>query len=357
MAIKNIEDLRRHVALAIDVELSTIPPYLYALYSIEDPRSEAALLIRSIVAEEMLHAALAANLLLGLGGEPTFAAAATVPTYPNLLPHHKPDLVLNLAPCSDDLIRNSLMVIEQPEAHDAPAEDDDFETLGQFYHAIEIAIDELGASVDLFANPQRDRQLADPSFYAPVAYDASDSGGLMLVDDAASADEAIEIIVHQGEGLSDERWADPSHQELTHYYKLEQIARGISPLGPVRPALTNPTTATLPAEVQPVSELFNALYRYTMLTLDQLFEPSPDKAPLVDRLYALMSSALAPVARYLMELPVGDGAVAGPTFELFEFGGDPAAELGAMIDEVSRTHKRLATLRELPLATPARAGG
>ena len=58
MPIQTVPDLREHLELAIRVELSTIPLYLYAMYSIEEQTSEAALLIRSIVTEEMLHAVL-----------------------------------------------------------------------------------------------------------------------------------------------------------------------------------------------------------------------------------------------------------------------------------------------------------
>ena len=62
MPITNVAELREHLLLAIEVEVSLIPPYLYAMYSIEDQESEAALLIRSVVVEEMLHASLVSNL-------------------------------------------------------------------------------------------------------------------------------------------------------------------------------------------------------------------------------------------------------------------------------------------------------
>ena len=63
MPITTREALHEHLELAIQVELTTVPPYLYAMYSIADQRSESALLLRSIVAEEMLHAVLASNVL------------------------------------------------------------------------------------------------------------------------------------------------------------------------------------------------------------------------------------------------------------------------------------------------------
>lgn len=347
MPINTMEDLREHIALAAEVELSTIPPYLYALYSIEDQRSEAALLVRSIVVEEMLHVSLATNLLLAVGGKPRFAESSVCPNYPGALPHHVPELIVNLAPASEEVVRNTFMVIERPETRGALPEEDQYETLGQFYYALELAIERLGKTNDVFANPQRERQLGDPSYYGVVEYDAEDSGGLVLIEDQASADAAIEIIVHQGEGLSDDRWADPSHQELTHYHKLLQIADGTSPLGEVRPLLTNPKVAQLPEDVRPVADLFNALYRYTILTMDELFQPSEDKGALVDRLYTLMESALTPVARYLTELPAGEGKVAGPTFEVHEFGGDPVAELRSMASALSEQHPSLASIATL----------
>ena len=258
MPIQTVSQLREHLELAIRVELSTIPLYLYAMYSIEDQGSEAALLIRSIVTEEMLHAALASNLLLAVGGEPRFDTTELFPSYPELLPHHKPDLELNLAACSDEFIREVLMVIEKPKVHSAPDQPDQYETIGQFYRAIETGLKDLAARLDLFGRPHLDRQMSDPSFYSPVAYDAADSGGLMQIDGIDSALAAIEIIIHQGEGLSSHKWADPAHQELTHYHKLRRVSSGESPLGAVRLVPTNPQTVDYPIDLRPVSDLFNA---------------------------------------------------------------------------------------------------
>lgn len=345
MPLDTPADLRSHVALAIEVELSTIPLYLYALYSIEDAQSEAARLIKSVAAEEMLHAALASNLLLGLGGEPDFRGTTVIPRYPSLMKHHRPDLELNLVPCSIAAVRDVFMVIERPEVHSAPPEPDMYETLGQFYHAIEIAIETMSQRYDLFATPQRARQMADTSFYAPVEFDADDSGGLVLIDDAAAACAAIEIIVHQGEGLSEERWADPDHQELTHFQKFKLIADGEVALPPISPAPTNPTTSDYPQGLQPVSHLFNALYRSVFFTMHGIFSDAADKARRVGTLYQTMSGLMAPLARYLMQYPIGDGQVAAPTFEVYEFSSDdPQDEIAAMAAAAVHSHPDLAEI-------------
>lgn len=345
MPIDTPRQLQDHLRLAIQVELSTIPPYLFSMYSIEDQQSEAALLIRSIVAEEMLHAALAANILLAVGGDPRFDAADMIPTYPGLLPHHEPPLELNLVACSLDLIRDVLMRVEQPEVHGASPEPDVYETLGQFYHALEIAIKKLSTDYDLFADPQAERQLSDASAYTPVAFDAADSGGLMLVDSADSATAAIEVIVHQGEGLSTERWADPSHQELTHYYKLVQIADGTSPLGRVRQVPSNPRTAAYPDDLQAPSDLFNASYRYLFFVLHELFSERANKPAFVGHMYRLMSQVLSRLGLFLVQQPLGGGTNAAPTFELYDFkSGDPLGELASLAATTAERFPELADL-------------
>jgi hypothetical protein len=347
MPIDTLHDLRDHIEMAIAVEMSTIPPYLFAMYSIEDQSSEPALLLRSIVVEEMLHAALATNLLLAVGGTPDYQGTSYIFQYPGGLPHHVPPLELALAPCSENLIRDVFMRIEQPETHGAPAEPDEFETLGQFYHALEIALGNLSAEFDVFSNPQTDGQLGDPGFYSPVQFDADDSGGLVEIRDLKTAIEAIEIIVHQGEGLSDDRWADPSHQELTHYHKLLQIVEGESPLGRVINVRPGPRTEEYPESLHDASNLFNASYRYVYYIMSRLFTAGTDQHSNVNLLYRFMSNVLSPIALFLVRREIGDGQFAGPTFEVYEFKSeDPLRELVALSGEVANQFPELAGVRD-----------
>ena len=347
MPITTPEDLREHIELAIRVEMSTIPPYLYAMYSIEDQSSEAALLIRSIVAEEMLHAALATNLLLAVGGKPRYGGEEYVPIYPMELPHHRPPLRLDLSRCTPAVISDVFMRIEQPEVHGAPPEPDEFESLGQFYHAVEVGLRELDANYDLFADPQVESQMANAAFYAPVAFDAEDSGGLLPVVDLESAIEAIEIIIHQGEGLSDERWADPDHKELTHYHKLVQIYEGVSPLGTVRPLRTNPSTRDYPQDVQVVSNLFNALYAGVYRVLERVFNGGEEQRRAVGVLYLVMGDLMSRTAHFLVGYDLGDGTNAAPTFELYEFSSDSALdEIIGLADQAARSFPDLLSVRD-----------
>jgi len=69
--IDSIESLREHLQWAVEIEHSTLPPYLCALYSLDPARNPAAVeVVTSVFVEEMLHLTLAANLLNAVGGKP-----------------------------------------------------------------------------------------------------------------------------------------------------------------------------------------------------------------------------------------------------------------------------------------------
>src|SRR5262252_6754093 len=87
---------------AIELEHATIPPYLYALYSLMPGiNSAAAGIIESVVTEEMLHLTLAANILNAIGGSPVLDSPAFIPHYPSPLPGSvENELVVGLTPCS-----------------------------------------------------------------------------------------------------------------------------------------------------------------------------------------------------------------------------------------------------------------
>ena len=54
--IRTLPQLQAHLQTALELELTTIPAYLFTLYSIPDGSNLAASeLIRQVVVEEMLH--------------------------------------------------------------------------------------------------------------------------------------------------------------------------------------------------------------------------------------------------------------------------------------------------------------
>ena len=252
MALTTIQGLRTHLQWAVQVELTTIPTYLYAMYSIKDQASESANVFRSVVVEEMLHVALASNLLVAVGGQPKFYHRDILPKYPGPVPHHREGFTVNLERASVDYVRNTCMPIEFPEELGAIPEDDNFDTIGQFYLALENCFRSLCEQPNhqVFAENDTRRQLTKA--YTP---EISDTGYLSLVTDLDSAMSAMQIIIEQGEGIRGSHYDDASNRKLAHYFQFERIAEGEAPLGEVWPVVKNPKTADYPGSLTDLSNL------------------------------------------------------------------------------------------------------
>jgi len=78
--------LRKALQAAIELELSTLPPYLCGLYALQDQQSAAAKLIHGIVLDEMSHLGLACNLLWAAGAQPAIFDGYDSIVYPGNLP-------------------------------------------------------------------------------------------------------------------------------------------------------------------------------------------------------------------------------------------------------------------------------
>src|SRR5215475_10364609 len=102
-----IDGLHRALQNAVELEHATIPPYLYALYSIKpDTNLEVAGLIKSVVLEEILHMSLDCNILNAVGGHPKIDDPCFLPNYPGPLPGGvESGLIVGLAPVSKQLIK------------------------------------------------------------------------------------------------------------------------------------------------------------------------------------------------------------------------------------------------------------
>lgn len=216
------EEVCDKLQLAVELEHATIPVYLYALYSLDPTRNaEIASIIGSVVVEEMLHMTLASNVLNALGGSPVIDKPDFIPTYPGPLPGSvQSDLTVNLAPFSmahdgQPGQLDTFLQIEEPEDPlnfpTAALADVDTITIGEFYTAISDAIAILGNGA--FVDPPRNQ-------VGPELMEES-----VVVVDVATAQQAIAIIIEQGEGTS------TSPEEVVgggyaHYYRYMQIQKG-----------------------------------------------------------------------------------------------------------------------------------
>ena len=207
---------------AIELEHSTIPLYLYALYSLdENSNGEIVDIIQSVVVEEMLHMTLACNISNALGGHPVIDKKHFIPAYPGSLPGGvEGGLVVQLAPFSYGQL-DTFLTIEEPEtplefplgalgADLAPSATDGV-TIGQFYTQILNQINALPDSA--FVSPPRNQ--IGPNMMR----------GAIIVHDKATAAAAINTIIEQGEGTTTSP-DDGTPGEFGHYYRFMEIKMG-----------------------------------------------------------------------------------------------------------------------------------
>jgi hypothetical protein len=328
--------LKRALQSAINLEHSTIPPYLYALYSLKrGTNTEIATRIRSVVLEEMLHMTLACNVLNALGGTPRIDGSDFIPAYPHTLPGGiENGLTVGLAPFSKELVLSIFMQIEEPERPLVFPEVALLEmaaaprTIGQFYAGIKQAI--VAAGDDAFVKPPRN-QVTDP-------FDA-----LVAVSDVDSAVKAIDLIVTQGEGTQDSP-LDPA-MDFAHYYRFAEIVHGKQLIpnpnatpktppdqrfhfaGPVIPFTpgdvyavpVNPKRADYPPAAQHVCDKFNFTYTSMLKSLNATVNGQPDQFQAAeDSMHSLRSQAIA-----MMAGTSTGGVPTGPTFEFQAVDPDP----------------------------------
>jgi len=274
-----LAELTEHLQIAIEVELATVPIYLYAYYSIDRtvgsatsptgfPNTElsrfadqAGAVIMSVAVEEMLHMSLSSNILFALGQAPQLYGRSPSP-YPTNLPGHTklgPDakpLSIPLAPFSAAQLWRFLE-IEYPATVDAPPEGANWQTIGQIYSYLRCIISSRHVrDADFQVGPKS--QQIQPGNYSPnnidTAYPAAafdkacpvpapkpgstahvarfpsrgdDHSGrhaLMTVASKHDALQAIATICEQGEGFDYTRFDDRSDQEESHYFKFLTLA-------------------------------------------------------------------------------------------------------------------------------------
>jgi hypothetical protein len=331
LASDKVKDLCQALQIAVRLEHATMPPYLYALYSLGSTNPAARGAIRAIVQEEMLHMLLACNILNAVGEAPKIDYAGFVLDYPSPLPGTVAHgLQVPLKPFSKALVNDVFMVIEEPEhplnfpeALDALPP----RTIGEFYAGIRDKITALGPT--LFTGDPA-HQVQSDQFAMPVAQ--------QRVTDATSAAFAIDYIVHQGEGTTETPVFDGTGK-FAHYYRFKELAKGLKlqpnpnatsatppdqryQYGPVPiaidesvvlPLRVNPRSAGYPAgPVRDASDACNKIYTQLLGLLQQVFDGAPGQ---IDAAITLMTDQLKPAAAALTGMDLGDGTRAGPTFE------------------------------------------
>ena len=206
--ITSLGDLQDALQTAMRLEFSTIPPYLCAQWSINNDPNGVADMLGDIVLQEMYHFALAGNMLTAIGGVPSIANAAFVPSYPtNVLPGGIPEkLAVDLKPFTPDQSQ-VFMQIEYPEfppiafAAGPP-------TIGAFYNTIADGFTTVNPPINLNAF-------------------AVNSGEATPIKSVADALVAISLIQGEGEGTVGSPDQPPAgNKTFAHYYVFKEIFTG-----------------------------------------------------------------------------------------------------------------------------------
>jgi hypothetical protein len=326
--IKTLEQLQSHLQTAIEVEHSTIPPYLCALYSIKDGSNlEAVQIIKSVVVEEMLHMILAANVLNAIGGSPRLNHPEFIPKYPTFLPHSDDSFHVNLEKFSKHAIE-TFRRIERPAKPSAPPEGYRYHTLSQFYAAIELGLRELSGQGIFTGDASRQ---VTPEQYSGGSGEATPVTGL------PSALVALAEIIGQGEGVDHTVWEDDREKfgevmEPSHYFRFDEIyqqrrytADDTLTSGPsgkqlivqwdqVYPMRPNAKMYDYPDDraLRRRAHAFNRNYTALLNELHLALSGDPKRLKqAVAGMYDLKQQAVE-----LMKIPVGDEEMtAGPSFE------------------------------------------
>ena len=329
-AVPHLDSLKAHLQVAVELEMTTLPPYLCALYSITDGTNvEAAGLIRSVMMEEMLHIILAANVLNAIGGSPVLARKGVAPEYPTVLPHSDGAFSISLQPFSRAAIAD-FMRVELPTPAGMPPKAEGYDTIGQFYEAIKDALVRLRKAKKIRFDHHPERQVDPADYY-------NGHGKVIQVTDLESALKAINEIMDQGEGTTKSIYVkgmskDDLGYHLAHYYRFWEISAGrrfkagdTTASGPTGNLLPVDWNATANMISNPQSGWFapgdprrdmmdscNAMWKEMLRALEDGLNGKKDR--LVRAVPFMLE--LKKRAKSLMNVPSGiAGTMLGPSFE------------------------------------------
>ena len=322
----DVESVRSLVQQAVDVEFATLPPYLYALMSIQEGKNSQAMnLIKSVALEEMVHMCLACNILNAIGGSPKIIP----PKFPGSLPGDigeddgKP-LVVHLYPFSKEAMQQG-MAIEEPvnppeyPVLKATAAVDERITIGEFYERLDTLLKGLPSDV-WQANRN---QVDDRQFF---------QGQIFTVNSYEDASRAINEIVSEGEGAPGDRNPLDLNNELAHYYRFEEVYRnqklvktgdavddyawgaslGVDWDG-VYPAISDPESydySKESEEVQAAQLACNVAFSEMVDHLEAAFNSNDGE--LGNGVQAMFDIRMAAI--HAFQVPLSNGKVAGPAF-------------------------------------------
>lgn len=354
LRVESREELVYLLGEACEIEHGLLCEYLYAQFSLKrgveegvSPQQLSQIqaweqVIIDIAKQEMLHLALATNILTAVGAAPHFER----PNFPILSRWYPADVQIALLPFGERALRH-FMFLERPEGMSlkdaegfdslselpsAPPEDglitgapEEWHTVGHLYRGIEAGLAHL---VDRYG--EQSLFIGPPE--AQATTDIFEWTDLHAVTDLASASAAIEVIVEQGEGARGD-WPVSHFGKfvgiLEDYLRERTADPKFEPARPVIPAYRQDppdvTGVTLIEDplTRRVADLFNAVYEVVLQLQSRYFVHAGETPDELDTLAKTVKHLMNWVMRWLgpvlTSLPVGarfPGRTAGPSFEI-----------------------------------------
>ena len=354
LRVESREELVYLLGEACELEHGLLCEYLYAQFSLKRSVEEGLtaeqlariqaweLTLIDVIKQEMLHLALATNILSAVGAAPHFER----PNFPILSRWYPPDVQIALVPFGERALRH-FMFLERPEGMplkdaegfgsfgmmqpltvDDPqitAGPEEWHTVGHLYRGIEKGLAHLVeryGDADVFIGPAK----------AQATTQVFEWSDLTAVTDLASASAAIEVIVEQGEGARGD-WVKSHFGKfvgiLEDFLSLRALDPTFEPARPVLPVyLRQPPDVDLVTLVRDpltrrVADLFNAVYEVTLQVQSRYFvhhgETPEELETLAKTAKHLMNWVMRTLGPVLTALPVGPefpGRTAGPAFEI-----------------------------------------
>jgi hypothetical protein len=352
--VESREELVYLLGEACELEHGLLCEYLYAQFSLKRSLEEGLtaeqlarvqaweLTLIDVIKQEMLHLALATNILSALGAAPHFERS----NFPILSRWYPPDVQIALVPFGERALRH-FMFLERPEGMslrdaegfssvgpmqpltvDDPqitAGPEEWHTVGHLYRGIEAGLAHLvnrDGEAAVFIGPSK----------AQATTQVFEWTELTAITDLASASAAIEVIVEQGEGARGD-WVKSHFGKFVGILEDFLTLRAADPtFEPARPVMAvylreppdvDRVTLIKDPLTRRVADLFNAVYEVTLQVQSRYFvhhgETPDELETLAKTAKHLMNWVMRILGPVLTALPVGPefpGRTAGPVFEI-----------------------------------------
>ncbi|MDP4255305.1 MAG: ferritin-like domain-containing protein [Bacteroidota bacterium] len=363
---------------ACELEHGLACSYLYAAFTLKLSVSENDLTWQEfqslriwagqlyfIASQEMMHLSQAWNLLTAIGGTPYYMR----PNFPQGHKYYPIGLPLKLEPFGRRALKRFTFYELPSHVSDTAFLEKEFRiklsaiekafTVGKLYTEIRACFNAI---------PQDELFIGDKSLQ--VGADICHFNEIVKVTDRESANRAIDTIMEQGEGNSNDQ-VDCHYGLFVRLDKeldqLEQAARARSAkFEPARPAIEDPITS-FDRNIGPqgahkiedpytndVAILFDNVYSLMLRMLQYVFQSGPLPADgqrrFAEAAIQIMARALKPLGEALTLLPAGPsypGKTAGPAFGLYRHVSLPADFNAATIMVNERFEELIAEGRKL----------